>query len=454
MKLKNLTLSISFLLIFSNNIFSQTDIVNFSCDNHLEVSMGTAIFQSFTMPAGSNYYVTEMGMQIEAASQSGSVYFGIYEYRSSPANGWYLLFRTTEVEFTGGADKIVSASVSPGVQKLEVGKTYLAALIYSGTNYLYIKTKTGASNIGIATNLTNATFKTGVTYPRFPNPLTSAGSWGFNIGLTVKGVNITTPITPKDEILDFNCTNYQELEPGLLVYDQITIPAGDDLELRHIGVKTDASTANGPVKLAIYDNANPGPNLLYVSDELIISGSGIDTSYVVIPSSTLTLAAGEKYNLAIQYGGTGYLHLLNAVSPISKGIASIDKYTIFKTGLTYPTFPEPLVPSGSWGSTIGFVLNGDEPVATKTDRNNSVINNIRLFPTVTHNNIWLYSADNKMVEGTIVDIYNITGQKVKSFIWKEPNTTSIDVSGLHSGTYLIKVNNKKNLNQTIKFIKK
>ncbi len=453
MKLKNFTHTISLLLIFSNSIFSQTDIVKFSCDNHLEISTENAIFQSFTMPAGSNYYITEMGMQIEAASQSGNVYFGIYEYKSSPTNGWYLLFRTKEVEFTGGADKIVSVAVSPGVQKLEAGKTYLAALIYSGANYLHIKIKVGASNNGIATNLTSATFKTGVSYPRFPNPLTPSGSWGFNLGLIVKGVNITTPITPKDEILDFNCTNYQELQTGLLIYDQITLPTGDDLELRHIGIKTDASTANGPVKLAIYDNANPGPNILYVSDELIISGSGIDTSYVVVPSSTLTLAAGEKYNIAMQYGGTGYLHVLNAVNPVSKGIASINNYTIFKTGLTYPTFPDPLPSQGSWGSTIGFVLNGDEPVATKIDRNNSVVNNIRVFPTVTDNNIWLYS-DNKIVDGTKVDIYNITGQKVKSFIWKESNTIDIDVSGLYSGTYLIKVNNKKNLNQTIKFIKK
>ncbi len=455
MKTIKLTLALIFIQVFYGNVFSQTDILNFNCTGHIDISVGTSVVQTFTMPAGADYYITEMGMQINASSPDGKVYLGIYEHKDSGpyGAGEYLVYRTPEIVYTGGTDKTVSVQVAPGTQKLEAGKTYLATLIYSGADYLSLKSQTGATNNGIATGLTNAKFKTGVTYPHFPNPFSSSSSWAFNLGIVVKGVSVTTPIAPKDEILDFNCTDYQELATGTLIFNTITVPQLQEPEVRHIGIKTDASTVNGAVKFAIYDNSATGHNLLYVSEELTISGAGIDTSYVTVPASALVLTAGSSYNLAMQYQGSGYMHYLVAVNPDSKGIVSIYANTYYKTGQTYPDFPDPVSSQSTYASTTGFVLNGDGPNATAIDADAIKKHEIRVFPTLAENVIWLYS-ENDMGYGTEIVIYNIIGQKVKKVDWGNSNRTKIDISGLCPGNYLINICNKKGVFQTIKFIKK
>ncbi|MCD4698939.1 MAG: T9SS type A sorting domain-containing protein [Bacteroidales bacterium] len=445
MKAKLLTLIAVLFLFLKSSISSQTvDILNFTCDNTLQCSPGNTYMQDFTMPAGDDYYITQMGIQIGDQSQDGKIFLGIYNAAGD------LLFKSDEIIFTGGVETTLMVDIAPGNQDLKTGEIYYAAMIYEGTDWLYFRCKTGATNTGIGINLNNALFNTTAVYPDFPNPREATGNWALNLGFIITGEVITTPIVPKDEILDFNCTDYIQISTGTIVSDYITMPSGSDHELRHIGIKTDTCSANGPLKFAVY---NSSLGLLYVTDELTVNGDNTDTTYVVIPAATVMLEAETSYYIAMQYNGTEYLHVLFNKNPVSKGIASVYDHSLFNTGQTYPVFPDPITFTGNWGLTLGFVMNGDEPLATPVPENKSLNNKIKAFPTVADNAVWLYTQE-IIKGGASVVIYNMNGQMIKSLDWNEDNSLQIDVNDLSTGPYLIRVVNQSFEAQTIKFIKK
>jgi len=423
---------------------AQTDILKFNCSETQQIRQGLLILQPFTMPDDNDYYITEIGTQIGELSQSGKVYLGIYEYKASPSGGLYLIFRSKEISFEGGAETIITTPIKKGVQKLEASKTYYLALMYMGDNYLYVKTQNGASNEGVAVNLENTQFKNNNSYPFFPDPVSIEGNWGFNTGMVLKGEVVTEEITPYNDIFDFNTTNYQDISAGHVASSILTVSGAEDLNVRHIGIKTDTSSVSGTVKFAVYDGVDPF-DIIYISDELTVPSNARDTFYVDVPESALTLHGGKSYYLAIQYGGSGALHIGKSVNPTSTGITTAGVYSYFMTETNYPVFPNQFAASGSWFFTLGFVLNSDPSVMTSIQRIER--NSIKLFPVPADNFVWL-RTDMPITPGTGINIYNLTGTLVLKSEWKDAYSANINVSGLPKGVYII---NSSNMN--VKLIK-
>ncbi len=446
--MKNLVPNLFILMFFVINLNSSaqiTDILNFPASQSLSCSSGTVIYQPFIMPAGSNYDLTQIGIQIDVASQNNRLFFGLY---NSSGN---LLFRSNEVVYTAGSDKAL-ASVNPGTITLKAGESYFAVMIFSGVNNLTIKYTSTVVNSGIATGIENTIFNTSNIYPNLPDPRAVHGGWGFSAGFLLKGKLLTTPIVPKDEILDFNCTNYLELLSGTIFFNYFTMPVGTNHELRQFGLKTAVCNPNGSVKFALYNNAF---GLLAVTNEVSVSGIKPDTVYASIPSNTVILEPGKSYYIAMQYSGTNGLLAMQTKSPVSKGIALISDPTVFSFGHTYPTFPNPIRIDGGWALSLGFVLNGDTPVTTSVESNKEFKHEkIRAFPTVTDDIVWLYAVE-PFTDNAIVDVYDINGKKTKSFDWKTyDRAITLNLLGLSSGYFIIKISGLSFESQTIKILKK
>ncbi|NPA35916.1 MAG: T9SS type A sorting domain-containing protein [Chlorobi bacterium] len=437
------TLTILFLFA-ALQCYAQTDIIKFDCTETQSIQQGLLILQPFTMPDGDDYYITEIGVQTGDLSQSGKIYMGIYEYKDFPEAGLYLIFRSDEISFTGGANATITTPVKKGVQKLEASKTYYISLMYMGSDYLYVQKQSSAVNDGIATDLDNTLFKDNNVYPFFPNPVSTEGNWAFNTGMILKGEVIDEEIVPYNDIFDFNTTDYQEIDKGLVASSLLSVPGTGDIMVRHIGIKTDTSDASGPVKFAVYEGLN-NSRLIYISDEINIPAVKRDTFYANIPESELTLKADSSYYLAIQYGGEGILHISKGVNPYSKGITTANSHSYFITETTYPNFPDPFDASGSWYFTLGFVLNSDPAIITS--RQDVKSNDIKLFPVPAKDFIWVYS-DNTVIPGTVINVYNMTGNLVLRSAWTDNHTSKLNISELPGGIYIIKSNEIN-----VKFIK-
>jgi hypothetical protein len=60
-----------------------------------------------------------------------------------------------------------------------------------------------------------------------------------------------------------------------------------------------------------------------------------------------------------------------------------------------------------------------------------------LYPNPTNNNLTVKSTKTPL---TIVEIYNVSGQRVLSFDFSESISETMDVSILTSGIYLVRIN--------------
>ena len=440
--MKRLSLSI-FLFIATVSVFSvgPTSIINFSSVDSLDCLPGTLYAQNFTMPAGNNYYLSKMGINVCETSSAGKFYFALYNGLGD------LLYKSNELIYPGGVESTLLVDIPMGLQDINAGGNYYIACI--STAGFKLKRQLSAVNTGIASLDPNSGFKTSVIYPYVSDPIGLSGGYGFNLSFVLEGLYKSSAIEPKDEILDFNCVSMIELNTGNVYFDEITMPAGENMALRQIGIKTDTCTATGTLKFAVYDNAN---SLLYVTNELAYNLTGVaDTLYVGLPLGAVTLNASQSYKIAVSYNSTDYLPVLKMRTPVSRGLASINSYSWFDTGNTYPTFPSAIVADGAYGFALGIVLNGDELVVTNDDEP-TVSSAIKIFPSIADKTIGLYAEG--LDEEAIVAVYSVLGEKITQTKWNTANNLELNVAGYSKGNYLVQIISPSSSISTLKFIKK
>jgi hypothetical protein len=169
------------------------DIVKFNeSDGMHDISLTKMLFLRFTIPACSNYDLSELGVNIDATSSAGKVKMAIYNYSTQA-----LLYQTSEFSITGGVNEYASFAVPAGSLSLPSGN-YAVAIIGSPTSgTINIKAKSTAVNIGLATDVSTAShgkYKD-IAYPTFLEPLAQDIVWYRAISVVVKGIN-QSPIAP------------------------------------------------------------------------------------------------------------------------------------------------------------------------------------------------------------------------------------------------------------------
>jgi len=102
----------------------------------------------------------------------------------------------------------------------------------------------------------------------------------------------------------------------------------------------------------------------------------------------------------------------------------------------------------SYNGTTLISLSGDGFTSSHTEEfcvidsdvnEISGINNIEIYPNPTSCSLYIVNAEN-----SLVNIYNILGEIVYSTFLKE-NKTSLDISNLHNGTYIVKIQTEDNI---------
>ena len=83
------------LIIFQGVNSQETDILNFECTEDLECYQTSVYAQYFTLPAGNDYCVTQIGVQLDSKSAAVKIYFGLYN------ESGVLLFKSKEVQYPG-----------------------------------------------------------------------------------------------------------------------------------------------------------------------------------------------------------------------------------------------------------------------------------------------------------------------------------------------------------------
>lgn len=419
----------------------EVNLIGFDTTDSIECYNSNQYSQLFSMPTGTDYYLTKIGVKVCESSAAGKFFFGLYAFNGD------LLFKSTEFNYPGGIDSTLVVDVPLGIQSLLGDNSYYVACIYKGVGSYYLKKGASVVNNGVA-NLDNfSSFNASVVYPNFSDPIVNAGAYAFNPAFVLVGEVKTAEIVPDNDILDFNCASNIGLIPGNIYYSQITMPAGSNKELRSIGIKTDTCSATGVLKFAVYDNAL---NLLYVSEEAQVDVSVQDTATVNIPSGMLTLSALGVYHVAVQIDGSENLSVLKMKVPVSRGLASFSSdYGAFKNGFTYPSFPSILSAQGLYAFNFGFVLSSAEQDVV-TSVNNTIqkqSNNFRIFPSIVDKKIDLYAQDSN--HEVLVIIYRISGSTMDKVFWDTTAPLSINVDAYPQGSYLVKVGD-----EVLKFIKK
>jgi|GEM_PF-1962146 len=437
---------IVFLFISKTWINAQEiDIINFECSESIVCYAPNIYAQYFTLPAGDDYCITKIGVQLDEQSAAAKIFIALYN------ESGVLLFKSQEAAYPGGVNSTVMVDLPGCIQPLSAEAGYYAAVMFSGTN-IYIKQQSSPVNSGIATVHEFSNFNSLANYPDFSDPLSPSGAYGFSMGFIIKGTIKPETVEPENEILEFNCTSSIQLEPNTIYYSQITLQGTENRILRQIGLKTDTCSAEGKVKCAIYDVAL---NLLYVTDEAVINITKADTTFIAIPENEVELVAGGTYHLALQFSGTKRLAVQKTSIPQNRGLATAYEYSWFKTGQNYTEFPNILSADGAYAFVFGFVLNGDEPGPVTGTRfiNTNKSGKITLFPTVAENHITILAT------GTVnfpleINIYSISGRLEKTFTWNGSEQMTVPVSDLNNGMYFISIYGSKFNKQVIKFVKR
>lgn len=97
----------------------------------------------------------------------------------------------------------------------------------------------------------------------------------------------------------------------------------------------------------------------------------------------------------------------------------------------------------------GYRVYGNRPTTLSTVQN-SILNNLTLTPNPANN----YFTINTDASISKIEIYSLTGQKVKSFENSYTNDYNYQISDLKSGMYLVTISTSDNLSKTVKLIKK
>ena len=153
-------------------------------------------------------------------------------------------------------------------------------------------------------------------------------------------------------------------------------------------------------------------------------GSGTNISYTTTQPSMLTLVFVEPAGTAkvdgIAYKATGRIITINNLP--------VGNHTILKQNVANLFYI-----STKYNVTLPIAHN----INTAQNTENNVETDLSLYPNPVTGTLYLSSSNHKIEKA---DIYNMTGTLVKS---SGNDTEAIDVSGLISGVYLVKVTTDK-----------
>lgn len=402
-------------------------LVDFNCDNTQQVQSGLLVGQQFTLPAGDDYYATQIGIKLNQQSVAADIKLAIYNVDRE------LIFVSEELHYSGGTSEVLSTEIAPGLVALTAENTYYLSLLHNGADYLYVEQIASASNDGVASIYDFSHFLSNLTYPVFPEDIDFSGVWAINLGFTLQGEIKTTDIEPENEILEFNTVSQMTISGNNIYSTIIDIPAGESLELRQIGLKKNAGGAGDQIHFAIY---NSNRELLFQTNTLTIESNDADTIFGTIPESTILLQGSNTYHIAFQYEGSSSIDIGISSNPVNRGIAMpYDNYSRFSTGHTFSDFPDPLSNDGAYAFVFGFVLNGDTPLATSTN-SRTISENFYLYPVPAKTELIIdpKGNNNKNLE---INIFDITGKKVFGTKWIQNKTKRINIATFPEGIYFI-----------------
>jgi hypothetical protein len=203
--------------------------------------------------------------------------------------------------------------------------------------------------------------------------------------LTAFLTSITVIQSQSVALVDFNCDNTQQVQSGLLVGQQFTLPTGDDYYATQIGIRLNEQSVAADIRLAIY---NVDRELIFVSEELHYSGGTSEIFTAEIAPGLVALAAENTYYLSILHNGADYLYVEQIGTASNDGVASIHSYSHFHSGLTYPNFPENIDFSGAWSINLGFTLQGEIKTTDIEPENEILEFNTVSQMTISNNNIF------------------------------------------------------------------
>ncbi|MCR9173407.1 MAG: T9SS type A sorting domain-containing protein [bacterium] len=130
--------------------------------------------------------VSFLGVEIDANSNSGTIVLGLYE-------GNQLIYQTGSLQVTGGVDELVGQSHVPGVT-LQANTQYRVGIMSITTSgNIYVKTATSPTHLGFTGFASNTSeYNTITSFPNFPDPYLTTGTWNYNIAFRIDGALYST----------------------------------------------------------------------------------------------------------------------------------------------------------------------------------------------------------------------------------------------------------------------
>jgi hypothetical protein len=445
MKFKNFTLLIVLFSSFFATRSQTVTIMDFPSTETQSVQPTVIVAQNFSIPAGTDYYLTQTGIKLNEQSLAADIKLAIYNSDSE------LIFVSEEIHYSGATTETLTTDIAPGIISLVAENSYYIALIHNGSDFLYVEKNASATNEGVATLYEFSHFQTNSTYPDFPENISPSGSWQFNIGFTLRGEEKTTEIEPDNEILEFNTVSEMAITSDNIYSILLQMPAGETHELRQIGLKKNAGSAGEQIHFAVYNNTY---DLLYQTDPVTVENNDVDTIFATIPEGTVSLEENSSYHIAFQYDGNSSIDIGTVATPIHRGIAELyDNYSRFSTDHTFPIFPDPLSNDGSYTYVFGFVLNGDPPSGTTVISEENISAKFDLYPVPTKSKLTIIPKENNH-NNLKIDVFNINGEKVIHTQWNQEETIRINVARLPKGIYFISFTDSGRVIEHTKFMKK
>ena len=172
-------------------------------------------------------------------------------------------------------------------------------------------------------------------------------------------VNVVSGIPPLDIVTFDDNSQGQVLNNERLCYLLFTMPNCVNYDLSELGANINALSDAGHIKASIYE----GTTLLYTSGEIAVTGGVAEYVSISVPPGSLTLEGGSSYKVAFMAdpASPARIYFDAGVNVVNNGVATINStsssYNIY-SGLTYPTFPEPLYYEGASYGAVSAVVKG------------------------------------------------------------------------------------------------
>ncbi len=281
-------------------------------------------------------------------------------------------------------------------------------------------------------------------------------------------IGTIAPAVPPVDIINFpEEDGRQIINENTLKYTWFNMPNCVNYDLYEIGANIDVTSGPGVIKLAIYAQ---DMSIQYESPEITVTGGVKEYVSYTIPSGSFILNGGDSYTVAI-FGDPSTadnIYVEAATNFTNLGVAtslSTASWSIY-SGITYPTFPDPIFFDGASNGTIspvikGYVYSSGNTAATDVqtacdsytwiDGNNYITSN----STATHTISNVAGCDSLITLDLTVKYSTVgidTQTVCDSFTWIDGNTyTSSNNTATHTLTNVVGCDSVVTLDLTVNY---